>query len=343
MTTPPKRITIREIASVAKVSVATVSAALSGTGRVAEATRAHVEEVARTLGYRANLNARALRSGRGESLTLLLPKDAALPRDNELLGIEYYVELASAAARAAFEQDYGLLLLPALRADEDLRGLTIDGAIVVDPVAGDHTLRTFDQMHIPTVTVDRDLARPDDTWWVSADNTVSTRLVLDHLAASGARRIALLTTRTPWSWFDDTTRAYVDWVSDHAAVPMIAEISLQGLERGAAEATIAFLDRPDPPDAIFAPPDRCALAALNAARDRGVRVPDDLMIAAGIDSREVRTSRPAITAIDVKPATHGIAAVNLLIARINDLPVEHPVVLDAELCVRESTALRRSR
>ncbi len=109
-----------------------MSHALNDKGRVDPATRAHVMQVVGLLGYRANRHARGLRSGRSGALALLLPVQADV-RTDEALSLEFYMRLATTAAAAAFAQEQALILLPPAIVQTGLRGLAVDGGIVVDP------------------------------------------------------------------------------------------------------------------------------------------------------------------------------------------------------------------
>ncbi len=338
MTQPRRSVTIRDVAKAAGVSVTTVSDSLNNKGRVDASTREHVIRVADRLGYRANRSAQALRSGRSSTLGLVLPGSSDGPRDNELLALDYNVELAVAAARAAFERDHAVLLLPPLRELDDIRRFTIDGAIVVDPPAGDLSMRLLEALGVPAVTIDRDLSRPESPWWVAGDNAQNTRHLLDHLLAGGARRIALLSGDRPWGWFQECEDAYARHMDQHDCEPLVARVSLSALDRSARDASGALLDRSDPPDAILALPDGSAVGALTAARERGIDVPGELMIAAGVDSRFVQLAEPAITAMDLMPAAVGAAAVDVLLQRIGDDATGVPRIVPAELRSRASTA-----
>lgn len=331
----PPRVTIADVARSAGVSPTTVSHALNGKGTVRTATRAHVLRTARRLGYLPNSAARTLRSGRTATLGLMLPADE--------LAIEYYHELATAAAQAAFARDNGVLLLPPVKSPGELRRFAVDGAIVSDPVKGDPRLQALDELGLPSVAVDRDLGRPQDPWWVGADNVSNTRRALDHLRAAGARRVAFLTGDESWSWLDDSVGTYRRWARERDAPPRIATARKAMLERGAAVAAGQLLDGPDPPDAIFTPPDRFAIGVLRAAHERGLRVPGDLRIAAGVDSSQARLADPPITAIDLRPAATGRAAVDMLLARIEGAAVPAPQIVAAKLHVRASTAEPRDQ
>jgi DNA-binding LacI/PurR family transcriptional regulator len=326
------RVTIGDVARGAGVSPTTVSHALNGKGVVRPATRARVLRTAERLGYLPNSAARNLRNGRTATLGLMFPRE-------QFSGVEYYLQLASAAANAAFARDHGVLLIPPMHGPEQLRRFAVDGAIVSDPGAGDPRLAAFDALGLPTVSIDRDVSRgDDDPWWVAADNVANTRVALDHLVDAGARRVAFLTGDATWGWLDDSLRAYLGWARERGCEPLVATASMAAHERGAAAAAGELLDRPDPADAIFTPPDRFALGVLRAARERGLDVPDRLRIVVGVDSSQARLADPPITAIDLHPDQTGRAAVDMLLARIDGVPVTAPRILPAQLRVRASTA-----
>jgi DNA-binding LacI/PurR family transcriptional regulator len=332
------RPTVRDVAAVAGVSPGTVSNALNGTGRVDERTRRRVEDAATRIGYRANPVARNLRTGRTGMLALVLPTIGHDTTTNEALSLDYYMRLASAAAAAAFAHEYALLLPPPLRSAADLRDLPIDGGILADPEMNDPQLSMFRALELPVVTVERDLGSDDDAWWVSSDNDANTRMVLDHLAERGARRIALLVPDVRLAWIEETTQAFVSWTSDRGRPALVVPVAHEHLEGSAYTSTLQLLDRRDRPDAIFAVSEGYASGALRAARERGIHVPRDLMLVAGVDSQRASASDPSITALDLHPADHAAAAVELLVARLagDDSPRMRSVT--GTLRVRASTS-----
>jgi DNA-binding LacI/PurR family transcriptional regulator len=333
MAAPQRRATIRDVAGAAGISVGTASHALNGTGRVSAATRERVVAVAGRLGYRPDPRGRALRSARTMTLGLLLPLEGGVQRSGTSLGADFYLELAGAAADAAFAHDHGLLLLPAARDPAELERFVIDGAMVSDPEPGDARLKVLDALEIPTVTLERDLADPQRSWWVVADNARGVRALLAHLVSEGARSVALLTVNRAWSWIADVEAAYGDWCAGAGIEPLVVSV--------AAGAPLDVIDREATrllashrPDAIIAPPERLACAAARAALQLGLRVPDDVRIAACVDGREVRAAD--ITALDLIPEAHAVAGVELLLQRLNGGPpaTRH---IDSQLRIRGSS------
>ncbi len=337
MTTRP---TIRDVAKAAGVSVTTVSHALNGKGRVDPETRALVVRVVRQLGYRANRNAQVLRAGRSGALALLLPVRADV-RSDEALSLDYFMRLASAAAAEAFSREQALMLLPPAIVTTGLHGLGFDGGIVVDPSPFDPRVELLASYGLPVVTVERDPGRPDDPWYVAGRTDVSTRELLDHLHAQGARRICLLAPQADWGWTAETLRAYDQWADAHGASRRVVPVAMRHAEESAFKATRRLLAEPEPPDAIFVVASRFIHGVQRAAKDAGRRVPEELMIAAGVDSVHAREGDPPVTALDLHPERQAEAAVEMLLTRLDDGQAPPgPWHIPATLRLRASTGAR---
>lgn len=330
------RPTIHDVAKAAGVSITTVSHALNDKGRVDPATRAHVMQVVGRLGYRANRHARGLRSGRSGALALLLPVQADV-RTDEALSLDFYMRLATTAAAAAFAQEQALILLPPAIVQTGLRGLAVDGGIVVDPSPLDPRVTLLASQGLPVVTIERDLGRPDDPWYVASETDANTRRVLDHLAARGARRIALLMPQTDWGWAAETLAAYDAWTREHGAPRLVVPVIMQSGEENAYRAARQLLDESQPPDAVFVVAARFVRGVLRAAKEAGCQVPGRLLIAGGVDSVQAREGDPPVTALDLHPDRQAEMAVEMLLARLDDGEVEAPRHIPATLRVRAST------
>jgi len=330
------RPTIHDVAKAAGVSVTTVSHALNGKGRVDPQTRALVNQVVHRLGYRANRHARGLRSGRSGTLGLLLPVSGDVQSD-ETLRLDYYMRLAGAAAAAAFAKEQALMLLPPVIAGTGLGGLAIDGGIVADPSPLDQRVSVLENQGLPAVTIGRDLGRPDHSWYVELDNYANTRLLLDHLAARGAERIAILTPRAEWAWATETLHAYESWTRDEGRPRLITPVAMQPGEQSAFQATSRLLASRTPPDAIFMVAERFIRGVLRAAHDSGKAVPGELLLAAGVDGSYAWEGEPPVTALELHPERMAEAAVTMLLGLLAGEPVQSPAHVPATLRIRAST------
>ncbi|HYJ70166.1 MAG TPA: LacI family DNA-binding transcriptional regulator [Nocardioidaceae bacterium] len=327
--------TIRDVASFAGVSVTTVSDVVNGKGRVDPDTRKRVIAAVDEVGWRPRRSARALRSGQSGVFALCLPQ-----RDHSvgdwLLNADYDMALVAACAAAAVDSDRQLLLAPRPKDVTDLVRLDVDGVIIADPQEGDLALTVLNGAGIPVVTIERDLRRTDG-WWVETDTVGSTYMVLDHLAAQGAERIALIGSDAPWAWFSETIEAYTTWCEEREWRPQIRLIDVNKPTTSAAAAVRRLLRLRRPPDAIFAQPQGAPLSVLAAATAAGRRVPDDLMLVAGIDGQTLQLAHPPITALDLRPVEIARAAIDLLARRVAGADTAGPEVVEAKLVTRQST------
>ncbi|WP_320668981.1 LacI family DNA-binding transcriptional regulator [Patulibacter defluvii] len=328
--------TIRDVAAAAGVSPATVSLALNGRGTISAATAAQVAAIAEQLGYRPSRTARALRTRRANTLAIVLsPLETATVGDG-VTSIEYPMRVLHAAVLAATAADQRLLVSPPLRTTEDL--VELDGIIVCDPPAGDPQLALVAAAGLPVVTVERDPARPDDRWHVNCDNGAAMRALLDHLAAAGAERIALVAWEWDVAWTTESVDAYRAWSAERGRAAAVHYTADARRAHGTAREHVAtLLAARERPDAIVAMPDHYPAAIVQAARESGLDVPADLLVAAAMDGTAARTSDPPVTAIDLRPGDVGAAAVALLLRRIEGDQEAGPTILESTLRPRAST------
>lgn len=290
MTSRP-RVTIREVARAAGVSTTTVSDALSGRGRLPDATRQRVATVARKLGYTANPAAQNLRRGRTGAIALYFPQRS--------FSLQYYVDLAIGVAEEALSYGYALILVPATHSSA-AAPLLVDGVVISDPTVGDPMLSWLAGFRVPVVTCDRDLTPgAAHAGSVESDHQAAMRELLEHLAGQGARRIAVICPPADTAFGADVRSAYLSWASGSNAEPLTWEVPFTG---GSQEITAAVRDvlaLGEGADAIVAVPDGTATTVLQAVLEAGLRVPQDMLVAGYVDSPELAGLATPVTAVDL--------------------------------------------
>jgi DNA-binding LacI/PurR family transcriptional regulator len=335
-----RQVTIGDVAAEAGVSITTVSHALNGKGRLTDETRRRVREVAEELGYRPSALARGLAGGRTGmlALTVSFVEDLA-----PVLGdYDYFMQVMNAATSAALDRGFSLTLVPAQSRAQVLDTLPLDGAIVVDPVPGDEIVDLLDHRGVPIVTTGRRPDGPSEACWVDNDHVAGTRSAIEHMAARGATRIALLTAPALQSYTIDALQAFETACVDLGLAGEVEVVTDSLSEGGAYAAASHLLGSPNPPDAIYATLDRLALGALLAAESKGIRVPEDLMVAGCTDSRAAQSSRPALTTLSLNPDVIGTEAVDLLVGLIeNGAPQAAHRIVPCSLVPRASTQVKR--
>lgn len=323
------RIGIYDVATAAGVSVTTVSHALNDKGRLPESTRRRVKQAAERLGYRPSKAAQHLVTGRSGLLGLTITAPGGTSA-RALADIGYFVQVVSAASTAALASGYSLILT----AGTDDAKLTppIDGAIVIDPVGHDPTLRALRSAGTPVVTIGRSPDRPG-TAWVDNDHRAGASRILAHLERQGARSVALISPPLTTMYAMEIHSTYTAFCIERKQRPRVVFARRALGESAGFTAAIKLLDE-GAPDAILGGLDRLALGALLAANTRNIAVPDSLLVVAYSDSPLNLQASPSVTALQLHPDQIGARAVQILIDMIEgrnqtDRHVEVPVRLIA--------------
>jgi LacI family transcriptional regulator len=331
------RLTIRQIADLAGVSIATVSRVMNGRNDVAPDTREAVTRVIRENGYTANRSARGLSAGRTGLVGVLVP----------LIYPAYFSSILAGAAEALAEVDLRVVLSPTGHEHDRevsllerlMHGVT-DGALIVMPEESSLELERLVDGGYRFVVVDPIMPLAERIPSVSAAHASGADQAMQHLLGLGHRRIAQITGPRGWLATEDRRRGY------HAALaaagimpdPALEKEAIPEIPPGRAAAE-QLLDLAEPPTAIFAFNDNIAIGAIQAARARGVRVPEELSIVGFDDVEPATIVSPALTTVRQPLAEMGRTGVSLLNRllerqRFETLHVE----LATRLVVRESTA-----
>ncbi len=309
------RVSIRDVAREAGVSVTTVSHALNDKGRLNPQTRRRVREVAERLGYRPDPAARSLVSGKTRVLAVM----ASLPDEPrvEFSDFAYYTELIGAAAGAAMAKEYALVVAPPSRAGLIWERVALDGVMVIDPVDGEVALPALRKARIPFVTVGRDPRGHAGDAVVAGDDVAATRDVLDHLEAVGARRIAMIAIPPIVASARDAAAAYQEWCREREVEPELVRPPLQDLVLRPQAVLADVIGRlsfgSGMPDAIYAPLERLGVEVARALRSAGLRIPEDVMLATTHDAGRAAAFDPPLTTLGWDYKEYGQRACDLLI------------------------------
>ena len=333
-TVPPP--TIADVARHCGVSVASVSNALSGTGRVSEKTRERVLEAARRLGYSASPVARALRMQRSWSMGLVIPDIA-----NPMFG-----QIARGAAEVLEEAGYHLLVASHDARHErqagQIRNLVqqrADGVILQPFSSLDEEVPMLARAGIPLVLLARrHIEQPSD--YVTIDLRGPLLEGLAHLAALGHQRIALtLLGGRPSTTADERFAIYCSFMRDRFGTvdeTLIIRMTHTDLESGRAAVPALLAARAT---AVIAANDILALGIRDGLRASGLLVPQDLSLLALEDTFLSPLPGIELTSPSLPKQQIGMAAARLILARIAEPSrAFETIVLPSPLVVRGSTA-----
>ena len=308
------RITIREVAREAGVSVATVSRALNGNGSASEETCRRIRDVAERLRYAPNESARALIRSRTQTLGVLLPELHGEFFSEVIRGIEQRARLAGFHLLvSSFHSDRGEMEAT-LRA---MRG-RVDGLILMCPATDARDLLANLAGRLPAVMLNAPRLAGIPCATLSVDNVGGARAMMRHLIRLGHRRIAMIRGAEGNHDALERTRGYRDALRAAArAVDPALERPGDFTEDAGYRATEALLDMRRRPDAIFAANDAMAVGALGALRDAGVRIPDDIALTGFDDIPIARYLTPPLTSVHVAIDDLGRRATDLTLAALD--------------------------
>jgi len=302
------------VAQAAGVSQAAVSMVLGEKwqGRVSAATAERVREAAATLGYRPNLAARQLRLGSARTLLLVVPA----------LTTEYFADLYAGAARAAAEQDFGVILYLSPTVTTPARDpfasaqSTVDGVLATSMSA--EALSAIRGDRLPLVMLDSAPGAGAPT--VNVDFADGARQAVEHLLGHGHRRFVHLAADVP-SWTFEIRAGAVTARLAAAPDTSLRTVPTALTVAGGAAATTAALDasRAAPgarPTAFVCDDDRVAAGAYKELRRRGLRVPEDVSVVALDDFAVATAVDPELTAVRFDAELFGERGVRALLALI---------------------------
>lgn len=325
------RVTIADIARAAGVSKPTVSRALNGHRDVGEATRERVRRVAAELGYTPSASARSLRTGRHDTLGLLMP----------LAHWWGYADIQYGIAEETARRGLHLLvqpLRPGERAERDfvtdiLPTLPIDGLILLMPECTPRHIGAIAHSGPPAVAID-DRGHRLDLPYVESTNRAAFRDLVRHLIGHGRRRVAFVGGQLDDAFAQERFEGYLDALRE-AGIAYDPDLTLLPTDREPTAEEITELLGTDP-DAIAAAWDEIAFSVLNALHTTGHQVPEDVAVAGFDDSPIARVMRPPLTTVRQPFRQMGSAAVRMLLDSIEyGTPPAHSTV-PAELVVRAS-------
>jgi DNA-binding LacI/PurR family transcriptional regulator len=329
----PRRARLIDVARRAGVGKTTASDALSGGGRVSQATRDAVLAAAADLGYSVNTAARHLRGGAIGTIGIVLPE--VVSRSS------YYMAFTFGIVTSAASHDIDVTIVSPTASSGRSRPIRADGLIIGDPLSGDSALPALMSSGIPIVTQEHlpdDIAgTPDGVVW-SSHETGMLRL-FDEIDVTGARHPALLVAPDATDWSRQLVSGYRSGCAARDLDPVIAPISFEAPWHAVREATELLLQTHPDTDVIICGPDSSAIEVVAVLGRMGRTVGEDITVVSCVDHPSLPFLTPSITSIDLRPRDSGVACAELLIDLIDGrvasgTDVEFPIAVVA----RESTA-----
>ena len=324
------------------MSIATVSRVVNGRSDVSSTTREAVRRVMREQGYHAGPRARP---GAEAAQTGLV--GVTMP----VIHHGYFASILSGAAEALYERDMRIVLCPT-RHEHDrevsllerlMHGET-DGAILILPEESNTELRTLTRHGFRFVVVDPLTELAEGLPVVSAAHSSGATQATRHLLDLGHRRIGVITGPEGGMASEERLRGHQAALAAAGVLPEACLVMRSNFRvDGGYKAARRLLGLPAPPTAIFTFNDSMAIGTLQAARERGLRIPEDLSVVGFDDTVEAVIAVPALTTVRQPLAEMGRMAVVLLLQLLEKRRLEPlRVQLATRLVIRDSTAPPRT-
>jgi LacI family transcriptional regulator len=337
-----ERLTIRDIARLAGVSIATVSRVLNERSDVSPATRKAVLEVAAQHGFHLNRGARTLPRERMGLIGVTVP----------FIEGSYFAAMLGGIADAVDDAGMRLLLIP-WRSDRErqpslldrLRPGIADGAVLMLPPESLDDLFELQRGGVPFTVIDPRVPLEEGIPCVAAANAAGADAATEHLIELGHRTIAVITGPVGWAATEERRQGYSAALARAGipAEPRLVDAGDWQIPSG-RDAARRLLALADPPTAIFAFNDEMAIGTLHAVHERGLRVPDDISVIGfdGVERGELL--EPQLTTVRQPLAEMGRMAVTFLLRLLEQRRIEAlRVELATRLIVRGSTGPARPR
>lgn len=321
---------IKDVAKLAGVSVATVSRVLNDKGYVGQHTREKVEQSIKELNYKPNEVARSLFKKHSNTIGLIVP-DIMNP---------FFPELARAVEDTASKFGYNVILC---NTDEDrdkeqayldmLQQNYVNGIIVSSNTM---TAKQIIELNIPVVSIDREISKGLPT--IVVENKKGASVATRFLISKGCKRIAHIRGPRGVVNAEERCEGYTEVVNQEPWFSKSFIVNGNFDMESSLEATLKLLTLHPEIDGIFAANDIMAIGAIKAANQLGRRVPQELAII-GFDGIRLSSAIiPELTTI-VQPIYElGETATTMLVSLMDQQQVEQTYYrLDVELIERNST------
>lgn len=304
---------LKDISRVCGVSVATVSKALNNHSDIGEETKEHIKKVAKEMGYLPNLSARALKTNKTHGIGVLFVDEAGSG-----LTHDYFSSVLDSFKRTAESRGYDITFINSCKNRENRmtyldhsRYRGFDGVALACIDFEDPEVVELVQSDLPVVTIDYLFNNRNA---VVSDNVSGMRDLLEYIYERGHRQVAYIhgapsavTTNRLSSFYRTAERL---------GIKVPDEYVMEAAYRDTAatfEATNLLLDLPNPPTCILFPDDFAAFGGINAIRERGLRIPEDISVAGYDGIRAAEILEPRLTTVKQDTERIGSMAARKLI------------------------------
>lgn len=316
------KVTLADVAAAANVSKAAASFAFNQPDRLSEETLRRVLRAAEELGYVRDPMARMLRQGRMNSIGVLLPQDIPTVMANP-----YYSQFLVGIGAVCQREGLTLLLVPPLRGStlKAIPHAAADGFIVCGLESDRGEVTTLNQRGVPMVLVDGEPVSGVSS--VEVDDRAGAAAVCEYVLTRGHRRLGIVAfepgAHDEGPRYRGPLARRLEGIGDALAAaglsmdsPEVDLIEVPCNRSGGHQAFHRLWSSQPRPTAIIALSDILAMGVMDAAREAGVRIPEDVSVSGYDDQPEASWTTPGLTTVRQAVETKGRLAAELLVDSI---------------------------
>lgn len=308
--------TLKDIAKECGVSIATVSKALNDQSDIGQETAARIKEIALEMGYKPNGVAKALRTSKTKSLGVLFADEA-----HSGLKHDFFAAVLDSFKNAAEEQGYDITFVNSchdyknrLTYTEHCRYRSFDGVALACVDFTDPEVIELARSEIPTITIDYIF---DNCTAIVSDNVQGMSELFDFIYERGHRKIAYIHGLSSSVTTNRLSSFYREAAEKNVTIP--DKYVLEAPYRDTKEAyriTKNFLKMQDPPTCIIYQDDYAAIGGMNAIREAGLRVGEDIGVAGYDGIASLKPFEPRLATVEQDTERIGRTAAEELIKQI---------------------------
>ncbi|WP_128895245.1 LacI family DNA-binding transcriptional regulator [Longirhabdus pacifica] len=329
--------TIKDVAKLAGVAVSTASYALNNSNKVKEETKNKVMKAAEELNYQKNGLASDLKRTSTNTIALIL---------SDLSG-PYYSELIKGVQDITRTHGFDLIACSSIGGSAStalkfLREKRVDGVIILAHNIKDETIQSSARQDFPIVVLDRSLDN-EFVNEIEVDNVQGAFTATEYLIHKGHQEIAYIS--GPANSHDNELRlqGYKNALNHHQ-LPYRSKWKISGefTREGGYKATKMLIAQNDLPEGIFYGNDEMAVGGLQALKENGITVPEDISVIGFDDIQLSEFVSPPLTTMKQPKYEAGALAVHLIFQLLSNEKVENYYKLSTELVERESVKDRNA-
>lgn len=328
-----KKVTIGDIAEQLGVSKTTVSRALSGKGRIGEATRQKVLKCIEEQQYRPNAIAKGLAQSKTYNIGMVIPDDY------DLIDMPFFQKIIMGVCEYASSLDYDVLMIMVSsdnysQLERVINHNKVDGVILTRTQVKDWAADFLKERHIPFATVGT--SEDSNVVQVDNDHVGACRELTSILINQGFQHLALLggntnhvVTRKRMQGFEAALEA--------AGMHIEKELIWLDMKRNLTMEHVLYEIQKHKADCILCMDDAICKILLEELAKRKIRVPEDICIASFYNSSLLERNNPSITSLQFDAIELGITTCNVLVNYIEGRDFERRTILGYEIAMKEST------